>query len=132
MRIEAYFEQVLDLIGACPVVRLSNVANEKRGTYEGLVRGELTFVDGSILHFREYVDAEAEIDRLMYVYQYMAPDEGFIFRYDNTGHHRKLNLQTYPHHKHEGVESNVIASAAPVLAEILDEIERLVTLEQGL
>ncbi len=49
-----------------------------------------------------------------------------IFRYDNTGHHRKLNLSTYPHHKHEGSEENVIPSSASVLQEVLKEIERSV------
>jgi len=39
-----------------------------------------------------------------------------ILRYDNTGHHRKLNLSTFPHHKHEGSENNVVSSSAPVLA----------------
>jgi ribosomal protein L17 len=43
-------------------------------------------------------------------------------QYDNTGHHRKLNLSTFPHHKHDGSETNVIASDAPALAEVLQEI----------
>jgi hypothetical protein len=51
-----------------------------------------------------------------------------IFRYDNTGHHKKLGLPTYPHHKHEGSEENVIASSAPTLADVLQEIELLVEL----
>ena len=51
-----------------------------------------------------------------------------ILRYDNTGHHRKLNLSTFPHHKHEGSENNVVSSSAPVLADVLDEIEDLVQL----
>jgi len=67
-------------------------------------------VDGSILHFREVVDVEATIDRLMYTYQYMSATKTLIFRYDNTGHHKRLNLPTYLHHKHKGSEENVIAS----------------------
>ena len=49
-----------------------------------------------------------------------------VFRYDNTGHHKKLNLPTYPHHKHVGSESNVVASSAPTLTDVLTEIEGLV------
>jgi len=53
-----------------------------------------------------------------------------VFRYDNTGHHKKLNLPTYPHHKHEGDENNVVASPAPDLVAVLIEIEALVQLSE--
>ena len=49
-----------------------------------------------------------------------------VFRYDNTGHHKKLGLSTYPHHKHDGVETRVIPSAAPDLAIVLQEVESLI------
>jgi hypothetical protein len=128
LRVEAYFRQVRDIIETCPFLQLSTVTYDKRGTHEGFIRGELGFVDGSALHIREFVDVETAIDRLMYVYQYMDASGNLIFRYDNTGHHKKLNLPTYPHHKHEGSEINVIASPAPDLAAVLDEIETSVQL----
>lgn len=128
MRIEAYFQQVRDVLDNCPVVQASNVAYDKRSTYEGFIRGEVYFVDGSMLHLREFVDVETSPDRLTFVYQYMNTSQQFVFRYDNTGHHRKLNLPTYPHHKHDGREDNVIASPAPDLATVLSEIETLVQL----
>jgi hypothetical protein len=51
-----------------------------------------------------------------------------IFRYDNTKHHRKLNLPTYPDHKHESSEDNILPSPAPMLADILKEIELFISL----
>ncbi len=51
-----------------------------------------------------------------------------LFRYDNTGHHKKLDLPTYPHHKHEGSEDNVVPAKAMDLATVLQEIESLVKL----
>jgi hypothetical protein len=57
--------------------------------------------------------------------------EGYFqqaFRYDNTGHHRKLLLPTYPHHKHEGSEDIVTASSAPDLPTVLAEVEASVQL----
>lgn len=75
---------------------------------------------------REFVDVEITEERLTYAYQYMDANNGLIFRYDNTGHHKKLNLATYPHHKHEGAEDHVVFSPAPTLAEVLLEIEVLV------
>ncbi len=49
--------------------------------------------------------------------------ESFNIAYDNSGHHNKLKLRTYPHHKHTGGEENVIESPAPELAAVLQEIE---------
>jgi hypothetical protein len=101
LQVEAYFRQVHVAIETCPVAQAFDVAYDKRSTHEGFIRGEVYFVDGSMLHLREFVDVEITLDRLTYVYQYMAPSQRLIFRYDNTGHHRKRNLSTYPHHKHD-------------------------------
>jgi hypothetical protein len=128
LRIEAYFQQVRATLDACLLVQSSNVAYDKRSTHEGFIRGEVYFVDGSVLHLREFVDVETTLDRLTYVYQYMDSTQQLVFRYDNTGHHRKLNLPTYPHHKHEGSEDNVVASPAPNLDAVLKETEALVQL----
>ncbi len=128
MRIEAYFRQIEKIIEACPVIQLSNVTYEKRSTHEGFIRGELYFVDGSTLHLREFVDVEITEDRLMYAYQFNDSSKNMVFRYDNTGHHKKLGLSTYPHHKHNGGENNVIPSVAPDLAIVLQEVELLVQL----
>ena len=128
MRIEAYFQQLRENIDSCPIVRSFNVTYDKRGSHEAFIRGEVYFVDGSILHLREFVDVEISVDGLTYVYQYMDPAKKLVFRYDNTGHHKKLNLPTHPHRKHEGSEQNVIASPAPDLAAVLNEIQILVEL----
>jgi len=128
LRIEVYFQQVRDVLDNFPVVQASNIAYDKRSTHEGFICGEVYFVDGSMLHLREFADVEITLDRLTYVYQYMDPTQQLVFRYDNTGHHRKLNLPTYPHHKHEGREDNVVVSSAPDLATVLSEIEVLLQL----
>ncbi|GJQ48168.1 MAG: hypothetical protein HKUEN01_05540 [Candidatus Kuenenia stuttgartiensis] len=125
MRIEGYFLQIQKVVESCSVIQLSNVTYDKRGTHEGFIQGKLQFMDGSILHWREFVDVEITADRLMYVYQYMDSSDMIVFRYDNTGHHKKLNLSTYPHHKHEGSDNNVVPSAAKDLANVLKEIELL-------
>ena len=114
----------------CLVVQSSSITCDKRSTHEGFIRGEVYFVDASVLHVRECVDVETIADRLLYVYQYMDAHEQLRFRYDNTGHHKQLNLPTYPHHKHEGSDKQVVPSPAPDLAAVLGEIETLVQLPQ--
>ena len=74
MRIDDYFQQVHQCIARSSLVQLSTVNYEKRGTYEGFIRGELRCIDGSVLHIREFLDVETAVERLMYAYQYMAPD----------------------------------------------------------
>jgi Family of unknown function (DUF6516) len=121
--IEDYLQQVRDAISACTVVAQFGFEAEKRDTYEGLIRAEISFMDGSILQVREFVTVETSIERDMYAYQYMTAEKGLIFRYDNTPHHQKLNLPTFPDHKHDGREENVIASNAPMLWDVLTEIQ---------
>ena len=128
MRIETYFRQIEKNIEGCPVIQLSNVTYDKRGTHEGFIRGELYLVDGSTFHLREFIDVEITADRLMYAYQFIDSSKKPVFRYDNTGHHKKLGLSTYPHHKHDGLETRVIPSAAPNLTTVLQEIESLIQL----
>jgi hypothetical protein len=129
LRINDYFRQIQKIVESSAIVQLSSVTVEKRGTHEGFIRGKLQFLDGSNLYWREFVDVELTVDRLMYVYQYMDSSDKLVFRYDNSGHHRKLNLSTYPHHKHEEGDDNVVPSATLDLANVLKEIELLVNFE---
>ena len=126
MLIEEYFQQIQLLIESSSIVQLFNLERDKRGMYEGFIRGKIEFNDNSLLHFREFVYVEIYLDRKMYSYQYMDSGNNLIFRYDNTEHHRKLNLSTFPHHKHDGSEDNIITSDAPLLAEVLKEVEKII------
>jgi hypothetical protein len=123
--IEVYFQEVHDLIQSYEIIISFNIDYEKRGFYEGFIRGIINFKDNSLLHLREFAYVETIIDRKMYSYQYMETENNLIFRYDNTEHHRKLNLPNFPHHKHEGREDNVLSSDAPFLADVLKEIEKM-------
>jgi len=123
LSIEAYLESLLDAIGAAPMVAVSDVALDKRGPQVGLIRGDIYFVDGSLLHFRELIDLESAPGRLMYSYHYQRADASLVFRYDDTPHYPEL--PNFPHHKHEGTEQNAARATPPDLAAVLGEIERL-------
>ncbi|MFH0725151.1 MAG: DUF6516 family protein [Pseudomonadota bacterium] len=126
MRIEFYFQKIQKTIELCPISRMTHITVEKRSSHTGLIIAEVTFLDESVLQIREFIDVESSEDRLMYAFHYMNASKEIIFRYDNTGHHKKLNLSTYPHHKHDGSEDNVIAAFPAELASVLEEIERVV------
>jgi len=121
LRIEDYFQQIHALLSACPVALGFTLEQDRRSPHDGFLRAQI-FADGSCLHVREFVHIQTVPERLTYAYQYLGSDGRMIWRYDNTGHHRKLGLATYPHHKHIG-EQQVVTSNAPELAAVLREIE---------
>lgn len=118
--IDGYFQELQILIAAFPYITAVSLHTERRSETIGFVRGNLTFQDGSLLHFREYVREEDEaVDRYTYVYHYQSADGQLLFRYDNTNHYP--DLEGAPHHKHVS-ESNVVYSQAPDLESVLKEI----------
>lgn len=129
MLIDDYFQVIQEAIEACPAVHSSDITYDKRTSYQGYIKGTVLVLDGSVLHFREFIDVETDVERYMYAYHYQH-GEKFVFRYDNTEHHRKLNLSTFPHHKHVGDEENVIAASAVTLTDVLKEIENLLDISQ--
>jgi hypothetical protein len=123
LSIETYLQSLLNAVANAADVASSDIALDKRGPQAGLIRGNIYFVDGTRLHFRELVDFETEPPRLMYSYHYQNEDASIIFRYDDTPHH--IELPNSPHHKHVGSAQNTIPSSAPDLSTVLMEINRL-------
>ena len=102
-----------------------DIVPQRREEEFAFISGEIKFSDGTILHFREYVELKEGNDprRYKYVYHYQRADETVIFRYDNARHFP--NLPAAPHHKHI-VENEVVAADAPDLKSVLREIEGMV------
>ncbi|MBV6400811.1 MAG: hypothetical protein CNIPEHKO_01105 [Anaerolineales bacterium] len=121
--IEEYFQNLLDLIASLPFVESPDVNLEKRGDLVGFIRGEVGFNDGSILFFRELIDLRLPLHKVMYAYHYQRADGSFVFRYDNTAHHK--HISTFPNHKHL-TDGNIESSAVPALEQIMREIESLI------
>ncbi|MDY7006236.1 MAG: DUF6516 family protein [Cyanobacteriota bacterium] len=123
--IEEYFQLLNQALQTFSIIQNCTFNSTKQSSYQGFIRGEARFKDNSTLYFREFVDVKITVEPDMYSYQYMTSSNNPIFRYDNTRHHKKLNLPNFPHHKHEGSQDNVISSNAPSLIEVLQEIENL-------
>lgn len=119
--IEDYLQSLLHTAAASPIVSASNISLDKRTPRSGLIRGDLFFTDGSRLYFRELVEVQDGIVRLMYSYHYQDGRDRLIFRYDDTPHHP--GLDGFPHHKHIASEARVEGSRPPELASVLGEIE---------
>ena len=116
MLIEEYFQSIGGYIADCPYVAESQIRNDKRSFYIGVVEGEIRFTDNSSLHFIEFVNVKEGVSRYKYSYHYQDKAEKVVFRYDMA-----------PHHKHLGSEK-VIESLAPSLGKVLQEIEGILIL----
>ena len=87
---------------------------------QGYLNGAVIFVDGSVLHFTEFLDeAYEQVEKVMYTYHYQDTHQQLVFRYDNACHRPLLPLRE---HKH--IPEQIVASPAPLLAEVLAEIIR--------
>jgi len=121
--ITGYFRYIVGILALSPVIKSQDVHTEKRTPTEGYLRGDVLFKDDSHLHFRELVSTEPGIQRISYTYHYQRADGRMIFRYDDTDHFPYLS--STPHHKHTG-ENDVIATNAPDLQAVLNEIEQII------
>ena len=122
MRVESYFAQLRKLIADCAVVASWQCEEDVRTATLGSFKARLSFLDGSFLDFREFVDTSTRpVRRYSYSY-HNQKDEQMIFRYDNAPHHPEL--PGFPHHKH--VVDSTVESQLPSLKEVLPEISRLI------
>lgn len=94
-----------------------SVTFNRRPGEQGYVTGKVTFADGSLLSFREFLDTTLGVlDKLMYSYHYQDAEGQLIFRYDNALHRPPL-----PARDHKHVARQVLAAAAPDLDAVLAE-----------
>ena len=94
--------------------------------YNGLVRCRVFFWDESYLDLFEVVNTEQGYPIKVH-YAYVRGGER-VFRYDNAPHHPQI--PTHPHHKHIGPEDTLTTSPEPALAQVLAEIEALLSSRQ--
>ena len=95
----------------------SDVISDVRTENIGLLKGVISFLDGSILFFKEYLDLRYRLDKKMYSFHYQDAQETLRFRYDNADHKPALGFHD---HKHTPLE--IYSSTVPNLQEALDEI----------
>ncbi len=120
MSIKEYFDHILLFLKGNRNVALVRVIKRiipRRGG--GYLRLRITFIDKSQLEIREYVDDT--LRKLSYSYNYISPENAFLFRFDNAPHHKEIN--TYPHHKHTA-NGEVEESEEKEIHQIKKEIDK--------
>ena len=110
-----------------PLISSSQISIERRSPNRVVLKGMIIFIDGSSLHFLEYVlEEDNRLLRVSYRFHYTKQDNSLIFRYDNAPHHPELS--TFPHHKHLS-GNKVVSSSEKSLADVLDEIREIISRE---
>jgi hypothetical protein len=110
--------RTLDDYAKTELIVNSEISSDLRTPKVGIIRGSITFIDGSKLLFTEYVDTRYKIERLSYSFQYQNSANELIFRYDNAAH--KPPLQFAGHKRL--VDGSIIQAAIPDFAVVLREI----------
>ena len=121
MLIKTYFSEIkaiTDKYSATDFV-LSTILNfDIRPGDQGYLYGSVTYIDNSILYFKEFLDASNKgIEKVMYSYHYQDVNKQLIFRYDNALH--KPPLATIGH-KH--LPDKVIEACEPQFQDVMIEI----------
>ncbi len=101
----------------CGLLVTSELTADMRTEEIGLLKGILTFVDGSVLFFKEYLDLRTAVEKKMYSFHYQDAQAVLRFRYDNAAHKPDLG---YQEHKH--TPATTVQAAAPDFADVMNEI----------
>lgn len=123
MPLREYLRRVYDLLDSSPLVATYSLSSDERSPHAAFLQGRVVFVDGSVLHIREFLVADPEVRKLKYGYHWSAPDGSLRFRYDNASDPAAKHLTTFPHHKH--TPTGIEEAEEPTLARLIDEIAHL-------
>ncbi len=114
----AQLTAVLDRYSRTDLLVNCEISTDSRTSKIGIIKGVLTFFDGTQLHFTEYVDVRYRLEKLSYAYHCQSSNGALLFRYDNAAHKPKPH---YSSHKHLA-SGEVLEAEPPELETVLCEI----------
>jgi hypothetical protein len=119
MLLREYVQVLQELVNVTPFVTATALSYEERPPSAGVIKGSLTFADGSQLDFKEFVVTQPTLLVAKYGYNYRRGNHP-IFRYDNANDPAARHLSTFPHHRHDA--SSLLPATQPSLKLVLQEI----------
>lgn len=125
MQIKDYLDEILNLIAENSFILSQSLSFEERPPDSAFISGQVTFINGSKLHFKEFVVFKPyDFKVLKYGYNYLDKNEALFFRYDNALDPHAKKLSTYPEHKH--TLKGFLAVPRPAFREVLLEISSII------
>lgn len=118
-----YIARVRTLIALSLVVVSHRIIRETIEAKVAVYRYRLTLLDDSLLEASErVVQSGTGVAVTTYSFHWQDRDGNLIARWDNARHH--LKLPTFPHHIHDGGETNIQPHAQVGIADVLAGIAR--------
>lgn len=118
-----YLVHLKALIIINPRVAHWSIIREEADEDAGLFRYQLVLHDGSRLEmFERFYVKEAKVRVTKYSFHWQDANGRLRKRWDNAPHY--LDISTYPHHIHDGSETNVLPYHPVTAEEILETIAR--------
>jgi hypothetical protein len=125
MSAEDYLALIKSLIAICPVVVEFSILREDAQGDKGLWRYRLTLQDKSFVEMFEFFEIQSDrVKVIKYSFHWQQDNGQLIKRWDNAAHHPEI--ETYPHHLHDGAEDVVFAYQPVSFEEILQIISEQV------
>ena len=120
-----YLALIKSLILLCPVVVEFNILREDAQGDRGVWRYRLTLQDKSFVEMFEFFEIQSDrVKVIKYSFHWQKDNGQLIKRWDNAAHHPEI--ETYPHHLHDGAEDVVFAYQPVSFEEILQIISEQV------
>lgn len=116
--IESYIHDINRFLNSIPEKMSVKMETDMRGDYALQVKGIVLFENHYSFHFREYYLTEEFMQKIAYSYHFQNEANQMIFQYDNAEHHSEI--ETYPHHKHEGRE--ILPSVEVDIKTVIEEV----------
>jgi hypothetical protein len=117
----AYLEAIKLRLVIDPLVARFTIVRERIGPGEGYLRVRLELRNGDIVEAAEHFElGPVGFLPVHYRHHWMTPQGHLRVRWDNAPHFPSLS--TFPHHIHEGNESQVVPGRPMSILDLLDEI----------
>ena len=123
MNVREYYSQIEGTINNCSIVTHFSIDLDEIDQHIGYLKGELELIDGSVLHFIEFIEIQKKTaNRLKYKYHLQSENGDLIRRWDNVPHHQEID--TFPNHMHDekGVHASSNIDLKTIIDKIIDEI----------
>ncbi len=123
MKFREYYSQIEEVIKECPIVTHFSIDFDEIDSNVGYLKGRLELIDGSVLHFIEFVEIKNDaVIHIKYKYQWQLENDSLIARWDNVPHHKEIS--TFPHHMHDdkGVSACRNMDLKAIIDIIMDKI----------
>ncbi len=126
MSAEDYLASIKSSIVLCPVVVEFTILREDAQGDRGLWRYRLTLQDKSFVEMFEFFEIQSDrVKVIKYIFHWQKDNGQLIKRWDNAAHHPEI--ETYPHHLHDGAEDVVFAYQPVSFEKILQIISEQVS-----